>query len=379
MISLSTKKLREGMITAQGIYNARGASYLTKGTELNQQYIERLRKIGISKVNVTALDPKLHLLPPEDIVQEATRIDAIHRIFSAFQDIEQFDNCNLDTLHNTSERIVLDLLSQRDNLVQITDIRLHDDYTFSHSVNVAILATMLGSLCHLSKKELLELTLGGLLHDIGKLVVPAKILNKPSSLNDQEFQIIHQHPEAGRLKLSELKTQVSPLLATIAVQHHEHMDGRGYPNHLMGHQIHRYSRIAAIADVYDALTSQRPYKKAYKPYTAYRIMTKCSGGQFDEDLLRLFFDNVALYPVGTVLKTDMGYAIVRKVKFGLTRTPIICVFADNEVHLLPHPIDVDLTDCQPDAIEHVIEDQELYTLLFKLKVDPAMYLTEQYS
>ena len=113
------------MITAQGIYNARGASYLTKGTELNQQYIERLRKIGISKVNVTALDPKLRLMPPEDIVQETTRIDAIHRIFSAFQDIEQFDNCNLDTLHNTSERIVLDLLSQRDNLVQITDIRLH--------------------------------------------------------------------------------------------------------------------------------------------------------------------------------------------------------------------------------------------------------------
>ena len=157
------------------------------------------------------------------------------------------------------------------------------------------------------------------------------------------------------------------------------MDGRGYPNQLMGSQIHRFSRITAIADVYDALTSQRPYKKAYKPYTAYRIMSKCSEGQFDEELLRLFFDNVALYPVGTVLKTDMGYAIVKKVKFGLTRTPIICVFADNDVQILRHPIDVDLTDCQPETIERVIEDQELYTLLFKLKVDPAIYLTEAFA
>ena len=187
------------MITAQGIYNAKGASYLTKGTELNQQYIDRLKKIGISKVNVTALDPKVRLQPPEDIVQEETRINAIHRVFNAFQDIERFDNCNLDMLHGTSENIVVDLLSQRDNLVQITDIRLHDDYTFSHSVNVAILAAMLGSLCHLTKQDLLELTLGGLLHDIGKLVVPANILNKPSTLNDQEFHIVHRHPEAGRL------------------------------------------------------------------------------------------------------------------------------------------------------------------------------------
>ena len=379
MISLSTKKLRQGMITAQGIYNAKGASYLTKGTELNQQYIDRLKKIGISKVNVTAMDPKVRLQPPEDIVQEETRINAIHRVFNAFQDIERFDNCNLDMLHGTSENIVVDLLSQRDNLVQITDIRLHDDYTFSHSVNVAILAAMLGSLCHLTKQDLLELTLGGLLHDIGKLVVPANILNKPSTLNDQEFHIVHRHPEAGRLKLIDLKTSIAPTLATIAVQHHEHMDGRGYPNQLMGSQIHRFSRITAIADVYDALTSQRPYKKAYKPYTAYRIMSKCSEGQFDEELLRLFFDNVALYPVGTVLKTDMGYAIVKKVKFGLTRTPIICVFADNDVQILRHPIDVDLTDCQPETIERVIEDQELYTLLFKLKVDPAIYLTEAFA
>lgn len=378
MISLSTKKLQKGMITAQGIYNAQGASYLTKGTELNQQYIERLKKIGISNVNVTALDPNIHLLPPKDVVQEETRINAIHRVFNAFQDIERFDNCNLDMLHNTSESIVADLLSQRDNLVQITDIRLHDDYTFSHSVNVAILSTMLGSLCHLSKKELTELTLGGLLHDIGKLIVPAKILNKPSSLNDQEFRIVHQHPEAGRIKLSELKTPSAPVLAMIAVQHHEHIDGRGYPNQLIGHQIHRLARITAIADVYDALTSQRAYKKAYKPYTAYRIMTNCSPGQFDEELLQLFFDNVALYPVGTVLKTDMGYAIVKKVQFGLTRTPVICIFTDNNAQLLSYPVDVDLIDCQPGTIEHVIEDQALYTLLFKLKIDPAMYLTDAY-
>ena len=366
------------MITAQGIYNAKGASYLTKGTELNQQYIDRLKKIGISKVNVTALDPKVRLQPPEDIVQEETRINAIHRVFNAFQDIERFDNCNLDMLHGTSENIVVDLLSQRDNLVQITDIRLHDDYTFSHSVNVSILASMLGSLCGLDKKDLLKLTLGGLLHDIGKLIVPSTILNKSTSLNDKEMEIIRMHPTAGREKLLSLKTPVSPDLLDITVQHHEHLDGNGYPAQLKGGQIHYFSRIIAIADVYDALTSERSYKRAYKPYTAYKIMTKCSNGQFDEDLLQLFFNNVALYPIGTILKTKFGYAIVKKVNFGRTSTPIICVFADENARVLEHVYDIDLASYPHDAIECAIENYDLYTLIFKLKIDPSMYLSDEY-
>ena len=376
MINLPIKKLRPGMVTAQSIYNSQGASYLTRGTPVNEQYISRLKKIGILELNVTSLNPSFSLQPPDDVVQEKTRVTAIHKVFDAFHQVEADGSMDLNSLGDISETILLDLFSKRSNLAQLTDIRMHDSYTFAHCVNVAILAAMLGTYCHYSKKNLLDLVLGSLLHDVGKVIVPKEILNKPSSLTQSEFAVIQMHPEAGREKLRALNISSATMLATIAAQHHEHLDGHGYPNHLMGESIHRFARIVAIADVYDALTSRRPYKPAYKPHIAYKIMNNCSQGQFDLDLLSVFFDNVAVYPTGTVLKTTLGYAIVKKSEFGHTRTPLVCVFADQAASILPRPFLVDLRDAPPDTIERVIEDKELYPLIYQMRVDPAVYLKE---
>ena len=374
MINLPIKKLRPGMVTAQSIYNSKGASYLTRGTPISKQYIARLKKIGILEMNVTSLNPSFSLQPPDDIVQERTRVTAIHKVFDAFQQVKENASMDLNSLEDISETILMDLFSKRNNLVQLTDIRMHDSYTFSHGVNVAILSAILGTNCHYSKRNLLDLVLGGLLHDVGKIVVPKKILNKPFSLTQSEFAIMQLHPEAGREKLRSIQSPSSTMLATIAAQHHEHWNGNGYPNQLAGESIHRFARIVAIADVYDALTSRRPYKPAYKPHIAYKIMTKCSPGQFDPDLLRIFFDNVAIYPTGTVLKTKLGYAIVKKSVFGHTRTPIICVFANQDAAVLSQPFVVDLRDAPSDTVECVIEDKELYPLIYQMRIDPAVYL-----
>lgn len=374
MINLASKDLQNGMVTAQSIYNSTGASYLTKGTKLNSQYITRLKKLGVKSLSVTSLNPDMPLPPPEDIVQENTRVTAIHRVFATFQELEESGRFDIDSLQNSTESILVDLVSQRKNLVQITDIRMHDSYTFAHSVNVAILSAMLGTIYGYNEKEIFQLTLGGLLHDIGKIIIPAEILNKPTSLTDEEFAIIRTHPEAGRRKLRELNVPIASLIATIAAQHHEHMDGTGYPNHLQASSIHRFARITAIADVYDALSSNRPYKKSYRPHVVHRIMTTCSQGQFDEDLLNKFFDNVAIYPIGTVMKTKFGYAIVKRVDFGHTKTPIICVFADENTHLLTKPFNVDLTQCPADTIETILEDNELYKLTHLLGIDPAAFI-----
>ena len=185
------------------------------------------------------------------------------------------------------------------------------------------------------------------------------------------------HPEAGRLKLQDLSTPSAEVLATIAGQHHEHIDGRGYPDQLVGDQIHLFARIVAIADVFDALTSARSYKPAYGPHTAYRIMTKCSPGQFDEKLLNLFFDSVAIYPVGTVLKTTMGYAIVKKTELGNTLTPTICVFGDLNGDALQQPYTIDLRKFPPDTIVSALEEMELIPLLFRMRVDPSKFLQEE--
>ena len=363
------------MITAQSIYNPLGASYLTKGMELSPTYIERLEKAGFDGVTVTSLDPKLKLAPPDDIVQEKTRISAIQNVATAFHSVEENGTFDPAPLQGISENILQDIIAQQKNLVQLTDIRLHDTYTFAHSVNVAILSSLLGVLLKLSREEQLKLTLGGLLHDIGKVTVPYEILTKAGHLSDDEWSVMQGHPEAGRQRLKKMFPN-DTLLSTIALQHHEHIDGSGYPNHLKGEQIHRYGRIVAIADVYDALTSVRPYKRAYTPSVAHRLMATCSPGHFDLDLLKLFFDNVAIYPVGTILKTQDGYAIVKKVEFGYTLTPVVCVFANREGKLLDTPSDLDLKEAPKGMLDGVISDSELYHFIHNINVDPAIFLQE---
>ena len=277
------------MVTAQSIYNSRGASYITKGTPLNDQYIARLKKLGVKEVHVTSLNTEHPLPPPEDVVAEKTRVKAIHTVFDTFRDFQNSERIDVSSLQTTSEELLLDIMSKHNNLIQITDIRLHDTYTFAHSVNVAVLSIMLGTLCSFSREKLLTLTLGALLHDIGKVVVPVDILNKPAALSDDEFEIIRRHPAAGRQKLRELNNLMASTLGNIAGQHHEHMDGSGYPDHLQGKNIHPLARIVAIADVYDALISHRPYRQGWVKEKVMDFMRENRGLMFDPQVVDAFF------------------------------------------------------------------------------------------
>ncbi len=374
MICASTRKLRPGMITAQSIYNYKGGSYLTRGTVLNEQYIDRLKKLGIQSVAVTGLSTDIALPPPPDVVREQTRVEAIHSVFTCFDTMKK-GMLKIDDIEKSSEKILMDVLSSRGNLVQLTDIRTHDTYTFAHCVNVAVLAGMLGAYLGLEKRELLLLIKGAMLHDIGKITVPGGILTKAGRLDDHEMAVIRLHPEAGASRILASGVPDANILAAIAAQHHEHLDGKGYPRRLRGNEIHKYSRIVALADVYDALTANRPYKKPYRPHVAYRIMTACSAGQFDQELMSKFFNTVALYPVGTVMKTNCGYGIVRATSFGRTATPDIVLFTDNNGDLRKEPFIVRMQDIPEVAVEAVAEDKELMSLVFDLRIDPSMYLS----
>ena len=377
MIHLPIKDLKPGMVATQSIYNKKGESILTRGVPMTQEHIDLLAAMDLTGLSVVSADPKISVPPPADVVEETTRSDAIRKVYDTFHELEDTGELDPAVLTPTAQAILRNALENRENLVQLTDIRLHDNYTFGHSVNVAVLSAILGSLCNVSGDDLVNLIIGALLHDIGKLIIPQHILTKPGQLSEQEFYIIKMHPEAGRLKLQDLSTPSAEVLATIAGQHHEHIDGRGYPDQLTGDQIHLFARIVAIADVFDALTSARSYKPAYRPHTAYRIMTKCSPGQFDEKLLNLFFDSVAIYPVGTVLKTTMGYAIVKKTELGNTLTPTICVFGDLNGDALQQPYTIDLRKFPPDTIVSALEEMELIPLLFRMRVDPSKFLQEE--
>ena len=369
------------MIVSQSIFNKTGGSYLNKGQSLNEQYISQLAKIGIPTITVTSADPKIKIMPPEDIVQEKTRANAIQKVYDAFHSVEETGRLDVNAMQTVSDKIIFDIIQRKENLVQLTDIRLHDTYTFAHSVNVAILSAMVGNMCHYSKEDLSILTLGALLHDLGKIKVPSEILNKPSRLDNEEFYVIQHHPQDGARRIQEMSDMLPApsVLAAIAAQHHEHVDGKGYPRNLRGDQMHRFAKIVAIADVYDALTSERPYKKAYTPSIAYNLMVNVNKGQFDAKMLNLFFNNVAIYPVGTVLKTIFGFGVVTHCDFGRTATPKICIFADRNGKMLDKPVRRDLSEEHSDEriIEMVVTGIELLHFIHELSVDPSIYLVNE--
>lgn len=201
MIRLSVKKLKQGMIIAQSIYNNHGASYLVKGQPITDSYINSLQKLGIPTITVTSSDPSFQLPPAEDVIQESTRINAIAKIYDTFGNVVETGHMDVDALQNISEQIIFDIIDRKENLVQLTDIRLHDTYTFGHSVNVAVLSAMLGLLCHYTKKELVLLTLGALLHDLGKINIPVSILTKNTGLQEDEFNLIKKHPLDGARRI----------------------------------------------------------------------------------------------------------------------------------------------------------------------------------
>ena len=376
MLSIPVKKLREGMVIAQSIYSKTGLPFLVKGKALTLQYINRLKKIGIHAVSVITADPTFDVEPPEDVVQEKTRLEAIQIINDVFDDVTNKKAIDVDKLKNISDEIVKEVFVRSENLVQLTDIRMHDTYTFAHSVNVSVLSAIIGKDSGLSSDDMKILVMGGLLHDLGKICVPVEILNKPGRLTNEEFDTIKLHPMEGSKRIREFRWVLpkASILAAMAAQHHEHIDGSGYPKGLLGEQMHPLSKMVAIADVYDALTSERPYKKAYTPSVAYGIMHNTQG-HLDEELMESFFNNVAIYPVGTVLETIFGYGIVTECEFGYTRTPTIRIFADIKRHLLDEPFIVNLKLEPKDSIKKEISGNDLMAFTHDLKLDPSKYMT----
>ncbi|WP_462332814.1 HD-GYP domain-containing protein [Schwartzia sp. (in: firmicutes)] len=383
MLHLPLEKIRPGMITAQNIYNDRGVNYLMSGVPMTEAYLERLDELGIGSLTVFSTETKndsvVNVELPRDVLDKKTRTEALKNLRGIFDDIERKKTINISLLQKPAHNILEDILAHQRDLVQLSDVRQHDTYTFAHSVNVAVLSGLLGIILGYSTANLITLILGGLLHDIGKVVVPREILNKPGRLTKDEFDIIRMHPTAGRKQIDLMKDEPrAHLLGLIAEQHHEHMDGRGYPFGLREDKIAQLAKVVAIADVYDALTSQRSYKDPYPPHIAYNIMKNLSVGQFDRKMLELFFKNVAIYPVTTVIETNIGIGIVKKVHFGQTLRPEICMFADRKREFLEEPFILRLMDEPGVDILRVFNDEELLRFIDEKGVDPFVFLEKKY-
>ncbi|GGW98573.1 HD-GYP domain-containing protein [Undibacterium macrobrachii] len=226
-------------------------------------------------------------------------------VFSMFSEARMGKAIEAEQAMPLVEEIATSVMRNPGALIGLARLKTADDYTYMHSVAVCALMIALSRQLGLSDDETREAGLAGLLHDIGKMAVPPAILNKPGRLTDDEFVSVKEHPSAGHAMLLEAKG-VGEIALDVCLHHHEKMDGTGYPKGLKGDQISLYAKMGAVCDVYDAITSNRPYKEGWCPAESLKKMSEWSRGHFDEVVFQAFVRSIGIYPVGTLVKLQSG-------------------------------------------------------------------------
>ncbi|WP_394781176.1 HD-GYP domain-containing protein, partial [Undibacterium sp.] len=226
-------------------------------------------------------------------------------LLSMFSEARMGKAVNSEAAMGLVEEIASSVMRNPGALIGLARLKTADDYTYMHSVAVAALMIALARQLKLDDEKTREAGFAGLLHDIGKMAVPSGILNKPGKLTDDEFVSVKEHPAAGYKMLLEAKG-VGEIALDVCLHHHEKMDGSGYPDRLAGEQISLYARMGAVCDVYDAITSNRPYKQGWCPAESVKKMAEWSKSHFDESVFQAFVKSIGIYPVGTLVRLASG-------------------------------------------------------------------------
>lgn len=232
-------------------------------------------------------------------------------------------------------------------LISLARLKTADDYTYMHSVAVCALMVALARQLGLDAEQTRSAGIAGLLHDLGKAAMPMEVLNKPGKLTDEEFAIIKKHPEEGHRMLL-VGSDVNEVVLDVVLHHHEKTDGSGYPEGLLDDDISQFAKMGAVCDVYDAITSNRPYKAGWDPAESLRRMAEWSKGHFDQTIFQAFVKSVGIYPIGSLVKLSSGrLGIVIDQAGKSLLTPRIKVFYStrSQARIRPEIIDLSLPDC----------------------------------
>lgn len=351
------------MITARNVFSADGRMLLAADKEVTESYIRRLQELGIYAIYVR--NPLFDDVEIPLVLTEETRNKSLQTVKRAFEVLRnKRQDISFAEVQQVSRRIVSEVLRNRRALVHLTEIRTHDDYTFAHSVDVCGLAVLIAVHLGYTEVKLQELAVGALLHDVGKTKVEPVLLNKQTALDEDEMAIMRGHTMYGFDILRSCKGKMTLPSIHIALQHHEKYDGTGYPRGLSKEDIHEYSRIVSIADVYDAITSDRPYRKALLPHEAYELMLVNGSQHFDPVMLPLFLQRIAVYPVGTVVHLNTGdIGVVLSVPPEMPLRPTVRLILDKNRRLYPGTVEFDMQKHLTSFVDQVVDGHELMKLI----------------
>lgn len=366
-------KAKPGMVLLEDVIDSHGNFLLEKGTVLDENKIDRLMKLGVRRIFV---EGKEETPPPVNCnenkttygLESLTYQESLANSEFILNDIAEkgeFTTENLALSKQVINHLVEDIMENRvvlenkeniyhlnniiDNLVEqdvlmhdVEMIRNHDEYTFVHSVNVSAMAVIIGLAFDYDVDELKKLGLAALLHDIGKIKVDSALINKPGKLTAEEKLIMNKHSQYTYELLRE-RSEIDEAVALSAYQHHEKFDGTGYPQGLKGEEIVPFARIIAVADVYDALVTDRSYRKSMMSYVAAEIIQASCYTHFDPVVVKAFMQNIIIYPVGSMVELSTGEkGIVCRINPSMPARPVVIVaFSPSGNRYLP-PKTIDL-------------------------------------
>ncbi|MGN0145425.1 MAG: HD-GYP domain-containing protein [Clostridium sp.] len=332
MIFVPIYRLKDGMRIADDIQsncnNKLKTVLLKSGSILTKDSIEKLYKFDVSGIYID--DGINNPLLNDDLRKES--VFAIKEVFSFCEKNHTILNeKTMQQIEGVSDKLVEQIYNNKEISVCIKELQTYDSNTYIHSVGVAVLSIAIGTALNLSRNELCRLGVSALLHDIGKVQVPIEIINKPSKLTDEEFEIIKNHPTWGGIYFAENKNINDDIYMGI-VGHHERIDGTGYPNGLKDEDIPLFARIIAVADVYESLTGNRSYRKPIRPLEAIEYIMAGSERSFDKEVVKAFLRKIEPYPVGAYVKlSDKRSAKVIKSNVDNSLRPVIRIKGDDKI------------------------------------------------
>lgn len=344
---VATNTVKSGAILGKPIFNDKGQILLNEDVELRELVITRLLNLGINYIYIK--DKETENIVVTENISEKLRKEAILMIESTFHEIFRAPIHEQTFIMEKSSKqfkgLVRQLLTELKNnpnlLTLLSDVYTYDNYIFTHSLNVTMYTLALGLELKLPIKELEILGLGAILHDVGKMKIPEAILFKPGRLTEGEYEKVKMHAEDGYQILRNVQS-LPLLVAHCAYQHHERLNGSGYPRGIKGNEIHLYGKIIAVADVFDAVTSNRVYRNAMLPHEGLEILYGGSGDLFEPKIVEAFRKSIAIYPNGlTVELSDGRKGVISKQNVGLSDRPIIRILEENGKPLI-HTYELDL-------------------------------------
>jgi HD-GYP domain-containing protein (c-di-GMP phosphodiesterase class II) len=290
------------MSAGMDVLERNGRMLIRAGVTVQESHIRLAERVGYRSLYVNL--PISRAEAPPGIIQPEVQTEAVKIVKALYAEVSEKNDVDGFPIRDLASRLVNEVILNRSRLFHWIDLRLPEDYLPAHAVNVAILSILIGLDMDYTVAKLYELAIGALMLDIGEMLVAPEILHKMEKLTPVEMEIVRQHTEIGFDVLRKKVQGIPAPAAHIAYQHHENFNGQGYPRGIGGVNIHEYARIVSVADMFDALISDRPFRHYYLTHEAVSILQVLAGRFLDPDMVLLLLKHVAIYPKGSIVRLD---------------------------------------------------------------------------